>query len=361
MNKEEPKAAASSAPMSDYTVVQRRVMRLEELRRDLFHAPPAAAASHSYDKKRGNLSLPDPKAAYALDTLLTMLWVETPSGRLGVACALADAPPQLGKAEAPPFAARLCARLAAPDADPLAPVGLPLVTHQNAFLRAWAETTLAEILTDALNTAQLLLRAPSLPDMPGLEREAEVCDAVLRLAPLLSTPSLTNACLRLLRVFPPALVRETAPLGQMAIDLRESAALYLAKLPPAELAPFWSVLGASDPVACDTLLSLLDFMQDTRAVPYLLALLERPASRDNDRLALAVVRALRRLGDHRALPVLRRFLKEREAGRGGDEETGNGESDTAELMREAREAIFDIEHDRIAPEKRFCCVPPCTA
>ena len=331
---------------------ERRLMRLEELRRDLFHAPPTNAANRKPDRKRGNMPPVEPKATYALDTLLAMLWVETPSGRLGVACALAAAPPQLGKAEAPPFAARLCARLAAAASDPLADADLPLATPHNAPMRAWAETTVAALLTDALNTAQLLLRAAPGPDMPTLEREAEVCHAVLRLAALVSTPPLTNACLRVLRVFPPGLARQASSLGQLAADLREHACLHLAALPPDLLAPFWSVLGASDVSACDRLLPLLDFMQNTSAVPYLLALLERPAvARDNVRVALAVVRALHRLGDHRALPALRRFVKDRQ----GDK--GTWRQGEEELMREVKQALLDIEHDRAAPEKRFLLRP----
>ena len=356
-----------------YAGAQRRLARLEELRYDLFHSPPAATTNNKPGGKRNSAQTDNPKAAYALDTLLAMLYVETSFARIGVACALADVPPQSGKSETPPFAARICARLTAPDADPLALASGPLVPPQRAQLRTWAETTVAALLTDALNTLQLLLRPTSRPDAPALEREVEVCHAALRLTPYLPTPTLNNACLRVLRVVSLTRAREISPLGQMAAELREHVCLCLAARPPEELAAFWIGLGAFDPTASRDLLPLLDFMRDTRTVPHLLALLARPAlARENDPVALAVVRALHRLRDRRALPVLRRLLKDREREeekrkRGkeerGREETREGPAGTAlgddapELMKALRQALYDIEHDRPAPERMFLLRP----
>ncbi len=368
MSSEETEWESRFIPLGSDMEVERRLARLEELRHDLFHAPPAATINNKSGGKRNSALPDDPKVAYALDTLLAMLYVETSFARVGVACALADATPRSGKGEIPPFAVRLCARLAAPDGDPVTLVGGPLVPPQRARMRIWAETAVPALLTDALNTLQMLLRPTSRPNDPALEREVGVCHAALRLAPCLPTPALTNACLRVLRVLPPARTRETSPLGQIAADLREHACLCLAARPPLELAAFWSALSASDPAQSRDLLPLLDFVRDTRAVPYLLALLVRPAlARDNTPVALSVVHALHRLRDRQALPVLRRLLRDKEKDgetrRRGDKETRKGslepavESDPAELIEALRQALVDIEHDRAAPERMFLLRP----
>ena len=274
---------------SKATEAEKRLLRIEELRRDLF------------SDKTGS----EKQAVYALNTLLSLLWVETDKERLAVACALSDAPPQLGKAEAPVFAVRLCARLNATPVDPLdLPTVLP-ATPKGDHLRQWAEQTLAAILNDALNAVKLFLRQTPRPDDETTYRETDVCRDALRLAMRLHSPALVEAGMRLLRLFTPDMTRETGPLGRQTSELRALASQLLAGLSPDDLYPFWVALSGPESAVRRDLLPALDYFNDTRAVPYLLKLLERRVQwSDGDLVGWAAVRALQRIGDRRALPAL---------------------------------------------------------
>ena len=195
---------------------------------------------------------------------------------IAVACALSDSLPLLGKGEAPPFAARLCYRVQAPAADPLTvPPLSPLLPPKGAKLREWAEQTLLAVFTDALNTIKLMLRQTPPAAANALYVETDVCNAALRLAPRLKSPALVEATLRLLRMFPPDLARETGPFGRQTPELRSLASLYLAALSPDDLYPLWVGLNGSDANLRQTLLPVLDYLNDPRVVPYLIKMLER--------------------------------------------------------------------------------------
>jgi hypothetical protein len=320
------------------TEAGKRLHRVEELRRDLFSA------------KAGS----EKQAEYALNMLLSMLWGETDMGRLAVACALSDAPPLLGKAEAPVFAERLCARLNTTPADPLALPATPNGDH----LRQWAGQTLAALLNDALNAVKLFLRQTPRPDDETTYRETDICRDALRLATRLHSPEMVEAGMRLLRLFTPDLARETGPLGRQTPELRALASQLLASLSPDDLYPFWVALSGPESASRRDLLPALDYFNDSRAVPYLLKLLERRVQwSDGDLVGWATVRALQRIGDRRALPALRRLVSAH------DRATLTLAPDcrtpviSLQLMQAARNAIETIEHGRASPERNFLLRP----
>ena len=320
------------------TEAEKRLQRLEELRRDLYG---------------GNSSL----CEYAVNTLFTMLWMETASGRQAIACALSDAPPLSGKGEAPPLAARLCYRVQAPAADPLAVPLTPLMPPKGAKLREWADQTLLIIFTDALNTIKLLLRQTAPPD-DTLSRESDVCQATLRLAAQMKSPALVEAALRLLRMFASDPARETGLSANQTPELRSLAALYFAALPPDALTPLWTALNSSDIGLRPTLLPVLDYFSDARAVPHLIKLLENHSQwLDGEMAAWAAVRALQRLRDRRALPVLRRLIavSERAAAVALPHRVTSALNPA--LTQAVRRAIEAIENPRQAKERFFLLRP----
>ena len=324
------------------TEAEKRLLRIEELRRDLF------------SDKMGS----EKQADYALNTLLSLLWVETGVERLAVACALSDTPPQLGKAEAPVFAVRLCARLNAAPVDPLAlPTVLP-ATPKGDTLREWAEQTLAAILNDALNAVKLFLRQTPGPNDETAYRETDVCRDALRLAMRLRSPALVEVAMRLLRLFTPDMTRETGPLGRQTSELRALASQLLARLSPDDLYPFWVALSGPESAHRRDLLPALDYFNDARAVPYLLKLLERRVQwSDSDLVGWAAVRALQRIGDRRALPALRRLVAEPERTNFALLPARPAPVLSMQLMQAARNAIESIEHGRASPERNFLLRP----
>ncbi len=322
------------------TEAEKRLQRLEELRRDLYGENSALGE-------------------YAVNTLFTMLWIETASERLAVACALSDSLPLPDKGDASPFAARLCYRVQAPAADPLAvPPLSPLLPPKGAKLREWAEQTLLAIFTDALNTIKLMLRQTPPAAANALYVETDVCHAALRLAPRLKSPALVEATLRLLRMFPPDLARETGPFGRQTPELRSLASLYLAALSPDDLYPLWVGLNGSDANLRQSLLPVLDYLNDPRVVSYLIKMLERHSQwADGDLAAWAAVRALQRLRDRRALPVLRRLVAMSERAAATASPTRATSALNPALIQAARRAIESIEHQRQPKEHSFLLRP----
>lgn len=354
-NEEKPRIWNPFAPALKITEAEQRLKRIEELRRDLFteKAPGIdkpvqktfIPAKYHYKEKNAENNHP---TEYALNTLLAMLWVETETGRLAVACALSDSAPQLGKSEAPVFAARLCAHLDVLPTDPLAIPSLSLAaTSQSASRRDWAIQAVIAILSDTLTTIKHLLQQRNMQENEILYRETDACRDALRLGMRLHSPALVDTTLRLLRLFTPDFVRETGPIGHQTPVLRTIASQLLADLSPDDLFPFWITLSGPDSAARRDLLSVLDYFHDPRAVPYLVKLLEQRTRWSGDEMiGWASVRALQRFGDRRALPVLRQ-IADMEASAYAKA------SVSPELARAARNVIEAIEHGRVSPERSF--------
>jgi hypothetical protein len=284
-----------------------RYQRLQVLRADLSHATAA-------------------RRIYAVETLLGLLWVAEGQERLAVACVLCGYPPQPEKAATPLCVARLCARLnrtASGDAFDLPP------PPPAAERIAWAGQAAAALLTESLDSLKAALRTPQ-ADMPILRREIAVCQDALLLAKHLRAPEVAEPCVRLLRFLPTEWQgtgclptasggRDTPqtqawkpipdlPLARQTTLLREAAAQVLGALSPDALPVFWDALRSPQPDARQYLLPALDYLNDPRAIPYLIQLLERRAQwPDGEIVGWFVVRACERIGDRRALPALRRL------------------------------------------------------
>ncbi|HZP83374.1 MAG TPA: hypothetical protein VFB21_17150 [Chthonomonadaceae bacterium] len=305
---------------------QARVQRLEELRRDLRTEEAA-------------------RRAYAVEALLALLWIAEGRDRLAVGCALCDYPPQAEKEAIPLSVLRLCARLnhAAPESDLPPP-------PPAAERRAWAGKAVAAVLTGALDTLKAALRAPSEAQGERLSQETEVCRDALFLARVLAVEETVAPCVRLLRLLPADIVRETGPVARQTTALREAAARALGAVSPDALLPFWGEFCIQGQVARRDLLPVLDYLNDPRAVPYLMHLLERRTQwEDGEMVGWFVVRAFERIGDRRALPPLRRLAAGggtpwQQAMRRRRSEPPPGIS--PELAREARRVLQALEQGR---------------
>jgi hypothetical protein len=287
-----------------------------------------------------------PRQTETLDTLLSMLWVLEGKARLLVACVLCGYAPRRGNAaSAPAGPARLSARLerSQPAHEILPPPGTR--TLQDAGLAERIGLALIATLTQSLDTLKAELRA-SAPDAPHIREEAEVCLSMLGLARRLQTEGVSESCLRLLHLFPPDLARSHGPLARLTARLREAAAQTLGALSPDALFAFWYALGSPDIHARHDLLPVLDYLSDSRAIPYLIRLLERRTQwADRDVVGWFVVRAMEHIGDRSALPALRRIAA---GGAAPLQETHPREilkapPVSAELVREAERVIEAIE------------------
>jgi hypothetical protein len=303
-----------------------RLQRLEELRQDLLQANA-------------------PRRAYAVETLLGLLWVEEGPERLAVACALCGYPPTSGKAEAPDCAQRLCIRLhGEAEGDDLPPPPPP------EERLAWAGKAVTALLHESLDILKAAVRPGAPASAHLLRREADVCCDALQLVCSLRTADAAEACVRALRLFPPAKTRETGPNARQTTTLREMAARALGALSPDALFPLWYALGSPDADARRDLIPVLDYLHDARAVPYLTRLLERRTQWDDGELVgWFVVRAFERIGDRRALPALRRLTMRGASGMRQAlpwlrKATPSGTSE--ELAREALRVIQSIEYGR---------------
>ncbi|HZO88027.1 MAG TPA: hypothetical protein VFB38_06770 [Chthonomonadaceae bacterium] len=261
-----------------------RLQRLEELRLDLSRKSAA-------------------RRAYAVETLLSLLWVEEGRERLAVACALCGYPPQVGKAETPLCVTRLCSRLSrtVPDDDlPLPPPAAERI--------AWAGRAVTALLTESLDALKAAAREQTETNARIIHREARVLQDALALAWCLRFAETAEPCVRLLRFLPAELVREPGPLAHYVPLLREAAAHALGALAPDDLSALWDAMGSRDAAARRDLLPALDYLHDPRAVPYLTRLLERRNEwPEGELIGWFVVRAFERIGDKRALPALRRL------------------------------------------------------
>ena len=275
---------------------------------------------------------------YALQALLSLLWVEEGRERLMVASALCGCPPTTGKAEAPQCAQRLCSRLGRAEE----PEGLPAPPPPDAELRAWAGRALADVLSEACSALKTEEHSERAGYGVKTGQEAQVLKEGLVLARRLETTEVVEVCVRLLRLLPPEQARAATPMGRVTTGLRAAAALTLGTLSPDGLYPLWVGLGSPDIAARKALLPALDYLHDARALPYLLRLAERRFQwPDGEMVGWFLVRALERLGDRRALPALRRIA------------VSNGQPHTSPaLALEARRVVEQFEYSRHKQERR---------
>ncbi len=304
---------------------RRRGLRLEELRRDLAQAK-------------------EERRAYACEALLRMLWVESGSERLAVACALFGQPapdPQRDPPEAP---FRLCARLTRPRTSD----DLPIPPRADALV-AWAGAGVKALLSEALDDLKAALRAASEPDPQRIRREAEVAQNALNLLHRLRLPDAGAECVRVLRLCPPDMGREVGLLARQTTLLREAASQVMGALPPDALSVFWEALESANGDARRDLLPALDYCKDARAIPHLARLLERRGEwTDGEMVGWFVVRAFERIGDRLALPALRRVADDSKTGPLPwlRNPSSARTSTSVELAREARRVIQAIEYGR---------------
>lgn len=327
-NRDKPASAEQVAhsPVGPAADIKRVVTRLEELRHDL----------HATNRLQQT----------AADTLLSMLWVALGQARLLISCVLCGYTVQRGMDSAPPPGpVRLCARLdrMQPDNEPLALPGLTDLA--GAALAERIGHAVVDTLTHSLDTLHAVLRS-SAPDGPHIREEAEVCLAMLSVARRLRSEGAVEPCLRLLHLFSPELTRSHGPQAMITSRIRESTARTLSALSPDVLFAFWYSVGGPDARIRRNLLQVLDYLTDSRAVPYLIRLLERRTQwADGDMVGWFVVRAMEHIGDRSALPALRRISAGRAAPmqRTQVAESGKQAAGSAELGREAERVILAIE------------------
>ena len=308
-----------------------RTQRLAELRQELHRGRPA-------------------RRLYARDTLLALLWIEAEPNRHTILSALCNHPPEPDISASAPLIARLVSRL------PRAASGEDLPPPPSGpELCAWAGQAAAAVLMESLDRMKAASRVPEAA--PALSsQEAAVCLEALGLARLLGAEAAAEGCVRLLRLVSSAPSRAALlPVRQIG-DLRDAACGVLAELSPDALFPLWSGLGGPDAAARQDLLPALDYLQDARAVPYLLRLLERRVQwTDGEIVGWFVVRAFERLSDRRALPALRKIAARTHPLRSllpalssmERAEAGN----SPELAREARRVIQAIEQGKDKKER----------
>ncbi len=294
-----------------------------------------------------------------------LLWVEAGRERLAVACALCGYPALPEKADVPLCVSRLCTRLSRAQSDDDLPLPPPAAERI-----AWAGQAVTAVLTDSLDILKAALRGQVASDAPLFRSEADVCLDALRLAKPLQFPGVAEPCVRLLRFLPPDLQNVEAgetlpssgirasipalPLARQAALLRDAASQALGAIAADSLTVLWDALNSPQTEVRQSLLPTLDYLNDLRAIPYLIQLLERRAQwPDGEMVGWFVVRACERIGDRRALPALRRLA----AGssrpslpffpwRRAEPQTGS----SPELIREAARVVQALERGR--PDRR---------
>lgn len=310
----------------------RRQQRLEELKRDL----------------EGNDAT---RAAYARTRLLERLWVEEGAERMAVACVLCGHPAEVSKAETLLCASRFCMRLNTVGDD------LPLPPGE-VELRVWAGPAVAAVLTETLDAIKAASRLESTANNEILQREVDVCRDALILAKNLRVHEAADPCVRLLRLLPPERVRGQGVLARRTTALREAAGRVLGLLSPEALGTLWDALSGSDEAARRNALPILDYIQDPRAIPYLTTLLERRAEwGSGEMMAWNVMRAFERIGDRRALPVLRRVANGGALPAAVASANADVSGDNPHLAREARRVIQSIEQGRDSQDREMLLRP----
>ncbi len=315
--REKPQAEPlETSPALPADLVAQRTARLTELCREL----------DSDDR---------PKRAYAVHTLLALLWIARDSDRTQIAFSLFEQTKTSDKVNRSDATDRFCRCLTKDAAEFRPPPNADELT-------AWAANALKAALNETLNRLNAASQPNSRPAEGERARETETCLDLLQCARRMASPDCLDACFRLLKMSSEdGGMGNAAPL--QANPLREAAARTIADLPPDSLIPLWNRLGGADSHRIRDCLPVLNYFTDDRAIPRLITVLEsRKPETDSESVDLAILRTFGRIGSRKALPALKRIVSE------GVEQEANGES---ERTREARRIIQTIEsgksgHDR---------------
>jgi hypothetical protein len=295
----------------------RRRQRIEELRNDLQHKKPE-------------------RVAHARKMLLTMLWLEEETTRreiFSILCRYLPEPEQ----PFPEAALRLSRQYVAPRIEE------PTTAVAVDTLLAALNNAVRVILDIAIQALRAMLAGNAVGNSDSLYLETDVCRDCLLIAHGFHLPQIVEPTVQILRLFHPDLARDTGPLARQTGPLREAASHLLGALSPDDLYAYWYALGSPDKSARRDLLPVLDYLNDTRATPYLIRLFERRSQwSDGEMVGWFAVRAFKRLHDRRALPALRRLLSAVEAGHQAAMTPHTG----PDLVREVRRTIEAIQYGR---------------
>ena len=310
--KTELKLPASPAPPAD--AEKQRIARLEELR-------------HEMDSG-SNL-----KRAYAIQTLLSLLWIATEASRPPIAFTLFGYEITSDKVTVDTAPLRFCRSLTQEEADKMAP---PPAAEG---LNLWAANGLNAALRETLNNLNVATQTNARLDEAEIKREVEICRDLLKVIRWAGSSDCLEPCVRLLKMFPSDLGRRVSAAARQTTVLRESASQAIGAMPPDAIMPFWDALSGTEPRARRDLMPALDYIADARAIPHLIALLEkRKTWTDGEMLGWFIVRSFGRIGSRRALPALQSISRE-------EETSGLG------LSQEARRVIQAIEDGKATRER----------
>ena len=312
IKKEENKLPASPAPLPD--AAKQRLARLEELRQEM----------------NSGSSL---KRAYAIQTLLSLLWIATEASRPPVAFTLFGYELAAENRDSAAAPLRFCGSLTQDEADKMAP------PPDTSGLNLWAANALNGALRETLNGLNAATQPNARPDEAEIKREVEICRDLLKVIQWTGFSDCLEPCVRLLKMFPSDLGRRVSAAARQTTVLRESASQAIGAMPPDAIMPFWNLLGGTEPRARRDLMPALDYIADVRAIPHLIALLEkRKTWADGEMLGWFIVRSFGRIGSRKALPALQEISRE-------EETSGLG------LSQEARRVIQAIEDGRATRER----------
>ena len=306
------KNESPAPPIAD--AAKQRLARLEELRREM-------------DAPNGL------KRAYAIQTLLSLLWIATETSRLQIAFTLFCFEITSDKVNSAVAPTRFCRCLTNDEADGMAP-------PPNAEgLNAWAANALNAALHETLNVLNAATQTNARPDEMEIKREVEICLDLLKVIRRMAQPDCLDPCVRLLKMFPADLGRRVSAAARQTTVLRESASQAVGAMPPDAIASFWTLLGGAESRARRDLMPALDYITDVRAIPHLTNLLEkRKTWADGEMLGWFIVRSFGRIGSRKALPALQQISSE-------EETSGLG------LSQEARRVIQAIEDGKATRER----------
>ena len=310
--KADPKTEPPAPPVPD--AAKQRLARLEELRREM-------------DAPNGL------KRAYAIQTLLSLLWIATETSRPQIAFTFFGYEPTSDKVNSPAAPVRFCRCLPKDEADGMAPI-------PNAEgLNAWAAIALNSALHETLNVLHAATQANARPDEAEIKREVEICRDLLKVIRWMGQPACLDPCVRLLKMFPADLGRRVSAAARQTTVLRESASQAVGAMPPDSIPSFWTLLGSAESRARRDLMPALDYITDVRAIPHLVTLLKkRKTWADGEMLGWFIVRSFGRIGSRKALPALHQISSE-------EETSGLG------LSQEARRVIQAIEDGKATRER----------
>ncbi|MBC7527672.1 MAG: hypothetical protein H7308_08980 [Chthonomonadaceae bacterium] len=275
------------------------------------------------------------KRDYAGDALLAALWVETGEKREAIVRALCGVSQSGGGV----VAVRICRKFGAGEASiPLPP---PPARERRRLIGAIA----VEVGQSTLHTLAAYAKDPAEAESAEALIEVQCLYDLFRLMELLRLPETLASAFQFL------LSGYLRPLTWYPV-VQHAACRAIAALPLSEQGVVYGALGISQRMS-QALLPVLDYVNNLEAVPDIARLIGGILSSHEDpiiweEVAWKVIKALERMGDRRALPMLRRVASGQ---RGGMNLLQNfvlreihGERPISESLRqEARRVILAIE------------------